>query len=138
MTWRRRPASASCSSILIRALLTSPTGGSAAGNAAAFSIWGWLGDPRHCVGSGATAGIGMAEFGGGRPLSRRRHGPPAGGDGLGLGAKPALAFVACHADLGIPGAPGHVVDPAVAGDIALDGAAGSLGHSHRPALGAKL
>src|SRR5262245_2295188 len=69
----------------------------------------------------------------------RPHRPPAGGDGFGLGAEPALALVGRHADLSVPGAPGHVVDPAVSGEVALDAAAcGCLGLSHGPTLGVEL
>src|ERR1700674_4294651 len=69
----------------------------------------------------------------------RLHWPPAGGEGVRLGAEPALAFVGLYSDLGVPGAPGHVVDAAVASDVALDGAAlGRLLLDRGPALGAEL
>src|ERR1700704_437376 len=69
----------------------------------------------------------------------RLHGAPARGKCLGLGAEPALAFVGLDLDLGVPGAPGHVIDAAIAGDIALDGAAlGRLLLDRGPALGAEL
>src|ERR1700733_1457606 len=64
---------------------------------------------------------------------------PTGGQRLGFRAEPALALVALDPDAGVPGAPRHVVDLAVAGDIALDGAAlGRLLLGGSPALGAIL
>src|SRR5882724_2340565 len=69
----------------------------------------------------------------------RLHRPPPGGDRLGLGAEPALAFVRLHLDLRVPGAPRHMVDPAVARDVALDGAAlGRLMLGRGPAPRAEL
>src|SRR5689334_4591479 len=69
----------------------------------------------------------------------RRDRTPAGGDRLGLGAEPALALVGLHPDLRVPGAPGHVVDAPVLGDVALDGAAlRRSGLDSGPAPGAKL
>src|SRR6478736_4441852 len=69
----------------------------------------------------------------------RRHRPPARRDRLGLRAEPALALVRFDPDLRVPGAPGHVVDAAVLGDVALDGAApGRVGLGAGPAPGAEL
>src|SRR5258707_193514 len=69
----------------------------------------------------------------------RHHRAPPRGDCLGLGAEPALALVGLYSDLRVPGAPGHVVDAAVLGDVALDGAAlGRQWLGGGPALGAEL
>src|SRR2546430_925102 len=65
------------------------------------------------------------------------HRPPPRRQRLGLAAEPALALVGLDLDLGVPGAPGHVVDLAVLGDVALDGAAlGRLLLGGGPAPGA--
>ena len=66
----------------------------------------------------------------------RGGGTPSGGEGFGLGAEPALPR-AVHADAAIPGAPGHVIDQAIAADIAFNGAAiGGAVVGDVPSLGA--
>src|SRR5687767_2865686 len=65
------------------------------------------------------------------------HRSPARRQSLRLAAEPAFALVGIDLDLRVPGAPGHVVDLAVPGDVALDGATfGRLFLGCGPALGA--
>ena len=56
----------------------------------------------------------------GASRSVRLHRSPSRGNGLRLGTEPALAFVRIDLDLRVPGTPGHVIDLAALGDVALD------------------